>query len=258
MSFNASFKLFNYIYKKTEITDLEILKYIDKLKKENKKRDSSEFIYLDISKQQFGLNSIIKKFKEIRDLNFVVKSDMKYLDIGCGDGGKTSMFGKSLGFNNKNIYGTDIEEWGSYLKNRSLPFDFKFILKNGELDYKDKSFNVVTSFLTLHHIEKLDLILNEIYRILKKDGIFVIIEHDALDYLDNLLIDAQHTFFSYYYHNNKNIIDNQLYNMYYNVMEWKYILTEKHKFKLLYTNTLFQTVQMHRRYDNQIYMILQK
>ena len=41
-------------------------------------------------------------------------------------------------------------------------------------------------------------------------------------------------------------------------MEWKYILTKKHKFKLLYSSNLYQTVQMYRRYDNQFYAIFKK
>lgn len=255
MSFNSSFKLFKIIYNSPNISDIDILKYVDNLKKNNKKRDSTEFIYRKISKQQYGLSTINKIMKKMK---LILPSDAKYLDIGCGDGGKTTMFASTIGIISNNIHGTDIETWGPYMKNKALPFDFKLILKNGKLDYHDESFDVITAFLTLHHIKNLDLILDEIYRILKKDGLFIIIEHDSLDFLDNLLIDIQHTFFAYFYDGNKNFIKNPVYIVYYNLMEWKYILTKKHKFKLLYSNTLYQTIQMHRRYDNQFYAIFKK
>lgn len=254
MSFNSSLKLFKHIYKTPNITDTDVLKYVENLRKNNRKRDSTEFIYRKISRQQYGLSTINKIIKKMK---YVIQPDAKYLDVGCGDGGKTTMFGSILGILSNNIYGTDIETWGPYMKNKALPFHFKLI-KNNKLDYPDQSFDVITAFLTLHHIKKLDIILDEIYRILKKDGLFIIIEHDSLDFLDNLIIDIQHTFFSYFYDNNKNFIKNPVYIDYYNFMEWKYILTKKHKFKLLYSDNLYQTIQMHRRYDNQFYSIFIK
>lgn len=254
MSFNAALKLFKHIYQAPNIKDMEILKYIDFLKEREKKKDTTEFIYRKISRREFGLTTINKALKKIK----ILPSNAKYLDIGCGDGSKTKLFASTLGIISDNIYGTDIETWGPYMKNKVLQFDFKLILKDGKLDYADNSFDVITAFLTLHHIKNMDLILNEIYRILKKDGIFIIIEHDSLDFLDNLIIDIQHTFFAYFYDKNKDIIKNQLYIVYYNFMEWKYILTKKHKFKLLYTDNLYETAQMIRRYDNQFYAILKK
>ena len=46
-----------------------------------------------------------------------------------------------LNFKDSNVNGTDIKIWGPYKKNRALPFNFKFILENGNLDYPDNYSN---------------------------------------------------------------------------------------------------------------------
>ena len=78
-------------------------------------------------------NNIKKYLKKIKNPN--------YLDLCCGDGRKTLLVSKMLNFKDNNVNGTDIKIWGPYKKNRTLPFNFKFILENGNLDYPDNYSN---------------------------------------------------------------------------------------------------------------------
>lgn len=86
----------------------------------------------------------------------------KILDIGCGDGKYTSLFCH----NNNEVVGLDIE-------NRVKPEykKFKFIKGNAEnLPFPDKSFDLVISFDVLEHINDDRKAIEEIYRILRKEG----------------------------------------------------------------------------------------
>lgn len=249
ISFKNSLKLLNVIsYSKKNLTDYDVLEYIDKL---NKKKNSMLSLGDKCSKQEFSFELI-----KINLLPFYkLKKNTKYLDIGCGDGYKTNIFAKIFEIDKKNIYGTDIPSWGPYQEKKDLSFDFEYILLNHKLTYIDNSFDIISCFLTLHHIQNMDLILDEIKRVLKKNGIFIIIEHDCLNYFDNLIIDIQHLFFSYFNENRKDYIKNPSYSEYYNNMEFNYILTKKHNYKLLYTDNLYQNIIRNKRYDQQFYAI---
>ena len=248
ISFKNSLKLLNVIsYSKKNLTDYDVLEYIDKL---NKKKNSTLSLGDKCSKQEFSFELIKSNLLSF----YKLKKNNKYLDIGCGDGYKTNIFAKIFEIDKKNIFGTDIPLWGPYQEKKNLSFNFKYIL-NDILDYKDNSFDIITCFLTLHHIQNMDLILNEIKRVLKKNGIYIIIEHDCLNYFDNLIIDIQHLFFSYFNENRKNYIKNPTYSEYYNNMEFQYILTEKHHYKLLYSDNLYQNIIRNKRYDQQFYAI---
>ena len=157
-------------------------------------------------------------------------------------------------FKDNNVNGTDIKIWGPYKKNRNLPFNFKFILENGNLDYPDNSFDIMTCILSLHHIENLTHILSEIKRVLKPNGIFILIEHDNYTYFDSMIIEIQHTLFAFFYDNNKDYIKNPLYSRYFNNMEWEFVMN-KNEFKLLDSETYINNITESKRYDQQFYAI---
>ena len=217
----------------------------------NRKINISKSIVNICKKREFAFNYI----KEHLNKFFKVRKTTKYLDIGCGDGSKTLTFAKI--FNINHIYGTDINTWGPYFENKKFNFNFKLI-ENDKLNYDSNSFNIITCFVTLHHVKNLDKIIEEIYRILKKNGILIIIEHDILNYLDQLIVDIEHLFFSYFYDNNENYINNPDYALYFNNMEFRYLLSEKYKFKYLYGNTYYESINMHKKYDQQFFQIYKK
>ena len=67
-------------------------------------------------------------------------------------------------------------------------------LKTSYLPFEDDFFSFITSFQVLHHIKNYYLSLKEIFRILKKGGIFLIREHDCIDKIKTrILIDLEHS-----------------------------------------------------------------
>lgn len=115
-----------------------------------------------------------------------------FLDVGCNEGNITAAVGELLGA--QKIHGCDV------FRARDTYDDFEFTLLDPEdpyrFPYPDKSQDVVTAFMSLHHIEHVDRTLDEIHRVLRDDGIFLIREHDCDPPELSLLLDLMHGFYA--------------------------------------------------------------
>jgi len=201
-------------------------------------------------------NFVDKVSQTENNINF---SNLKYLDIGCGDGKKTQLFSKLFGIHHNNVYGTDIEMWGPYAQvDTNYSFKFKLI-NNNKLNYRDNNFDVISCFLTLHHVENLSSILKEIKRILKPNGILIVIEHDVQNDYDHLLLNILHSIYTHVVDNNHNTKpakpNNHLHEKYYNWLEWQYIF-ESFGYETLHIDYLFTKPNNEPKYDNAFYYIL--
>lgn len=143
----------------------------------------------DWSREENRIKSVTPLLK-----NFIeIKKSINYLDVGCNEGNITKTIGEYL--KAKTIEGCDIVD---SLKNRNFNFH---LLEDHEkyslTHYKTSSKDFISTFMSLHHIEELETEIKAIYRILKKDGVFLIREHD-LD-SDNLCValDLMHAFYDY-------------------------------------------------------------
>jgi SAM-dependent methyltransferase len=97
-----------------------------------------------------------------------------YLDIGCSEGGITAKLGHYFGLNNSNILGIDI-------RIPKCTEGFTFIQTQPDIykiPFEDNSISFITALMVLHHTFQPDILISEIYRILKPGGIFLIREHD--------------------------------------------------------------------------------
>jgi len=109
-------------------------------------------------------------FREIYDSFKVHKKFENYLDLGCGKGYNTKAFSNI----SKNLYGLDpIKNDLEEAKNNNPSGKFTFCDAT-KLPFESNYFDVVTSFSVLEHIDNLDLALDEIYRVLKKDGTLIL------------------------------------------------------------------------------------
>jgi len=87
----------------------------------------------------------------------------KILDVGCGNGNYTAYFAHD----NNTIYGVDINDF----RQKRFSDKFKFKKYPGKkLPFKDNFFDLVVSFDVIEHVEDDLLFVNEIYRVLKKNG----------------------------------------------------------------------------------------
>lgn len=156
------------------------------------------------------------------------KNELKILDYGCGHCTLGIHFSKLLGINTS--YGCDIENWNENFKKeeKNSNFIFKKIIENKKIPFENKFFDIIIISMVLHHVKDYSFVFNELYRLLKPNGILILREHDAVHKTDKDLIDLQHYIYMY------NIYGNQLYDKnknyysnYKSINEWKTILQNK-------------------------------
>ena len=167
----------------------------------------------------------------------------KILDVGVGNGKKIQFIKSQL---HCDIYGADIEEWGTYSKSRSFDFPYKTIkLSPYSIPYDNKQFNCILLSLVLHHCDDILAVIQECKRLLDNNGIIVIIEHDVWTDFDQLIIDIQHRIYECI-NNEKEQPEGQ----YMNFFEWN-IIFEKCNMKPVYMNRITESVSGDIRYDLQ-------
>lgn len=234
--------------KEKKYSDTKIYEYImshpEALQKHKKQGQCSQYTYT------FEKLSLILWNKYLNSEN---KSNIKYLDVACGNGSKTKLFSDKLGLLHKNVYGSDIEEWGPYKSESKskMPIQFK-LLENNKLDFPDNEFDILSIFLALHHIpiDQLPKILNEFKRVLKPNGILIIIEHNILNDFDHLIVDIEHSLNSYIYDKKPD----DTFTNYFNYMELDFVLNN-YGFYWTYGYQMTSNVGFEVRYDNPFYAL---
>ena len=208
------------------------------LKNYNKQNENKKEININkCDRDVIQAESVVAEIKN--NINNLNKLD-NYLDIGCGDCIKTFYIGKLLGLESKHIYGADIGQWYGY-SNKTREHDsinFIKIEPNKALTIKDNTFSLVSAYMMLHHVENLELMITELYRIIKHDGYLIIIEHDAISNIDKMLCDIEHSLFAFMYENAKENFLQTYYATYYDKDEWN-ILFLKNGFKYIASNFIF-------------------
>lgn len=111
----------------------------------------------------------IKVLNELKQLN---KTFNNILDVGCGAGHPLSYIKTDLDIND--AFGLDIS-------NDTLKYMDKLGIKGFQADldhdpfpFEDNCFDVIISVEVIEHLNNPDLYLDEIYRVLKPSGVFVI------------------------------------------------------------------------------------
>ena len=106
----------------------------------------------------------------------------KILDLCCGTGTLTILLSKLL-YSDCKLIGVDISQGQiaqaqKKIGNSSENLTFK-VMDAKSLKFKDDNFNIVIISAALHEMDKHERlnVLHEIYRVLKRDGLFLIFEH---------------------------------------------------------------------------------
>jgi NDP-4-keto-2,6-dideoxyhexose 3-C-methyltransferase len=114
-----------------------------------------------------------KKFDWIRNLK-IIKKKPNILDIGSNDGTFLNFFSKLSG--NKKLVGIDPSANAfpkSYNKNIKVIIDF-FNIESIDNYFKDIKFSVITSFAMFYDVEDPNTFCKNIYKLLEKNGVWVL------------------------------------------------------------------------------------
>tara|TARA_B100000161_G_C33504281_1_gene393241 strand:- start:366 stop:1085 length:720 start_codon:yes stop_codon:yes gene_type:complete len=147
------------------------------------KRSQIESMFDDISKKYDKLNQILtfglhKRWRK-RAINLIDNNPKKILDIATGTA-DFAIAAKEL--NPRNIIGIDISEKMIEIGNKKLKrqnLDHLIRLKIADsqnLPFEDNYFDAITIGFGVRNFEEIEKSISEAYRVLKKDGILIIME----------------------------------------------------------------------------------
>lgn len=120
-------------------------------------------------------------------INIYAPQPGQYLDIGCADGSITKAIGMNL--HATEIYGTDLQN--------TLNPDYDVIFVKDYNEIFNNSMKVITALMTLHHIENIQGILEQISRMLIPGGIFILREHAFTNSASVGIVMVEHIVYDY-------------------------------------------------------------
>ncbi len=134
--------------------------------------DDNQKIYDEMVEKSSSGHQYIYSKETLRMLDEIVPKNVKILDVGCGTGHVAEVL------KDREWYGVDISPL-SIEKARQYYKEVKVGDITRNIPFPDNSFDVVFALGIFHHIpDKMMEALKEIRRVLKKNGILIIIDHN--------------------------------------------------------------------------------
>lgn len=193
---------------------LKSIYYILNNAEKYKHKDTEIYKYLKNNLKNIKKINIINRAINISNDISILLEDIKYdttnlLDIGCGDCSISIELCKKLKIK-EDVYCVDIKNWfGNYEEKMSC--NFKYIIDN-KIEHEDKKFDIIIAIHSLHHMKNFNEMIYEISRLIKKNGILIIKEHNCETHEDKLYIDIYHSIYELVL---KDDINNNYINEYY-------------------------------------------
>lgn len=119
--------------------------------------------------------SVFKYFTPVVNA-YILKTD-NVLDLGCGPGGFLAVIAHLCG----KITGADItpnfiKECNKLIQEKQLTNASTVLIKSSKIPFPNGYFDKIIMVDTIHHLEHAAETMNEVFRILKKDGLLLIFE----------------------------------------------------------------------------------
>jgi ubiquinone/menaquinone biosynthesis C-methylase UbiE len=191
---NKLIHLFTYKIQNSE-TKKEIIDYINLNNNLKDKEIYDSLIHIlagyDISEDnqrgEYRINTISRYINNWNNAN-----PSFYLDIGCFQGDITKAIGSHFKLNKFQIHGIDIKQYVNTDEFIYTVYDGKYI------PYNNESFDLITCFMVLHHVptNNINILINEIFRVMKPGGLLLLREHNA-HANDYFLLDVLHEYYDY-------------------------------------------------------------
>lgn len=204
-------KIAYFLYCCTKFKEEFLLKFLKKLVNQQQK---DTYIYIKLwelfHKKKYEKNNfnnpididyklMIKRSKKrlddikmILEKNNIIIDNNIWIDIGSGDGSLAYLLNET--FNLKNIYAIDVVEPHEYFNKK-----ITFINVNSFKDYNELNIkvDVISCFMTLHHIKNYSEVLHSFCKIINKNGYLIIREHNANSLQRKIILDIYDKLFEY-------------------------------------------------------------
>lgn len=146
------------------------MRYLTAEELKNSHKDEAHTILENCDGQIVRFHSGISIFQNWHNKLLNGNKEAKILDLGTGSGGFAKQL-KEIGCTN--LYGTDIDDYRQ-ADVKSLYREFKPAdLSSDRLPWPDNTFDIVTAWCVLPHLENPFYCVREINRVLKKGGLFL-------------------------------------------------------------------------------------
>jgi ubiquinone/menaquinone biosynthesis C-methylase UbiE len=96
----------------------------------------------------------------------------RVLDVGCGDGNFTMLMARAC--KAKEVYGIEISEKGVEMARKNGVKCYQLDVDQENFPFKDNFFDAVTALELIEHLFDPDHFLDEAYRVLKPNGLFIL------------------------------------------------------------------------------------
>ncbi len=126
------------------------------------------------SKNKINLTLLMKSLRATKVYEFVADlgKNKRVMDYGCGPGWGSVIIAKKA----KEVVGVDISEGAlKYAESQYQLPNLKFIkIDNYPTNFTPESFDIIISSHVIEHIDDVKIYLNQLKRLLKKDGILIL------------------------------------------------------------------------------------
>lgn len=126
---------------------------------------TNDLVYRDKSRLKKA-NKIFKIIKSAYGDNY---KNAKLLDVGCAEGLISYYLSKHF----KEVVGADVDEIAikRAKRNRKKKLSFRLLNSDGSFPFKNNSFDIIVANQIYEHADDPDLLMNEIFRVLKTNGV---------------------------------------------------------------------------------------
>ena len=204
---------------------------------------------ISLANDNRGVNRVrsIEKYLKFEKITLTVTN---YLDIGCYDGEITEAMSEHFKLSKLHAYGVDIK---NYIDDSKKESKITFKEYDGKiLPFDDSSLDLITCLMVFHHItdENLNILVGEIFRVLKPGGSVILREHDVTDNIDKVGLDIMHYFYDYVWNARGTDANNWISNYKSNIL-WSELFA---KHNLFAKNKLVESgvLQINNKYNTKV------
>lgn len=154
----------------------------------NDKLQKKDYLDIKYNETEKPLTDFPLKLSEYIFRRFNMKPKTKFLEIGCGRCETLNAFNK-LGLD---VYGVDSSERAKDFASKNTSKLEILDISKDKLPFNDNEFEVIFCKSVIEHIPDPGFLITEIFRILKSDGVFVVLTPDWNSQMQTFYEDPTH------------------------------------------------------------------